>query len=136
MREKVTMFPVDLHLHTVFSGDSTISPKLIVDQLHAHPLIKGVAITDHNTLEGYFQVHRLASVYEDLMILPACNQNDAQQQGRDCENAYTDGRDNRPHKPLVLFCDKILQISVAGGKGFVHLGDAVVLFGSACFHPA
>lgn len=64
------MFPVDLHLHTAFSGDSTISPKLIVDQLHAHSLIKGVAITDHNTLEGYFQARRLASVYEDLMILP------------------------------------------------------------------
>jgi predicted metal-dependent phosphoesterase TrpH len=64
------MFQVDLHLHTVFSGDSTISPKLIVDQLHTHPLIKGVAITDHNTLEGYFQVRRLASVYKDLMILP------------------------------------------------------------------
>lgn len=64
------MFRVDLHLHTVFSGDSTISPKRIVDQLHAHPLIKGVAITDHNTLEGYFQVRRLASVYEDLLIIP------------------------------------------------------------------
>ena len=64
------MFRVDLHLHTVFSDDSTISPKLIVDQLHTHPLIKGVAITDHNTLDGYFQVCRLASVYEDLMILP------------------------------------------------------------------
>lgn len=64
------MFRVDLHLHTVFSGDSTISPKLVVEQLHAHPLIKGVAITDHNTLEGYFQVSKLATVYEDLLILP------------------------------------------------------------------
>jgi len=64
------MFRVDLHLHTVFSGDSTINPKLIVDQLHVHPLIKGVAITDHNTLEGYFQVHKLASAYKDLVILP------------------------------------------------------------------
>jgi len=64
------MFRVDLHLHTVFSGDSTINPKLIVDQLHAHPTIKGVAITDHNTLDGYFQVRKLASVYEDLVILP------------------------------------------------------------------
>lgn len=64
------MFGVDLHLHTVFSSDSTISPKLIVDQLHAHPFIKGVAVTDHNTLEGYFTVRKLASVYEDLVILP------------------------------------------------------------------
>jgi predicted metal-dependent phosphoesterase TrpH len=57
-------------LHTTFSGDSAISPKLIVDQLHAHPDIKGVAITDHNTLEGYFQVRKLATVYKDLVILP------------------------------------------------------------------
>ncbi len=64
------MFGVDLHLHTVFSGDSTIRPKLILDQLHAHPLVKGVAITDHNTLEGYFQTQKLASNREDLIILP------------------------------------------------------------------
>lgn len=64
------MFRVDLHLHTVFSGDSTITPQLVVNQLHAHPLIKGVAITDHNTLEGYFQVRKLAKVHEDLVILP------------------------------------------------------------------
>jgi len=64
------MLSVDLHLHTLFSGDSTISPKLIVDELHMHALIKGVAITDHNTLEGYFKVRKLANVYEDLIILP------------------------------------------------------------------
>ncbi len=64
------MLRVDLHLHTIFSSDSAISPKLVVDQLNAHPTIKSVAITDHNTLDGYFQVRKLASVYEDLVILP------------------------------------------------------------------
>jgi predicted metal-dependent phosphoesterase TrpH len=64
------MFRVDLHLHTVFSSDSTISPKLVVEQLHKHALIKGVAITDHDTLEGYFQVNKLANVYEDVVVLP------------------------------------------------------------------
>jgi predicted metal-dependent phosphoesterase TrpH len=64
------MIRVDLHLHTVFSGDSTLHPKLVVDQLVAHPVVKGVAITDHNTLKGYFRVRTLASVYEDLVILP------------------------------------------------------------------
>jgi len=64
------MFRVDLHLHTIFSSDSMIRPKHIVDQLNAHPLVKGVAITDHNTLEGYFQVRKLANAYEDLVILP------------------------------------------------------------------
>jgi len=64
------MFRVDLHLHTVFSSDSTISPKLVVEQLHKHALIKGIAITDHNTLDGYFQVRKLANVYEDLVVFP------------------------------------------------------------------
>ncbi|MGD8505084.1 MAG: PHP domain-containing protein [Candidatus Bathyarchaeota archaeon] len=61
---------IDLHLHTKFSGDSIISPKFIVEQLHAHPFIKAVAITDHNTLQGYREVRRLASSYRDLTIIP------------------------------------------------------------------
>ncbi len=61
---------VDLHIHTVFSGDSTITPKLVVNQLHRHSLVEGVAITDHNTLEGYLRVAKLASVYQDLVIVP------------------------------------------------------------------
>ena len=64
------MLRVDLHLHTAFSGDSSISPRLLVNQLHSHPSIKAVAITDHNTLKGYFRVQKLASIYEDLTILP------------------------------------------------------------------
>ena len=64
------MLRMDLHLHTIFSGDSSLTPKLIVNQLYAHPFVKSVAITDHNTLEGYFQVRELANAYEDLLILP------------------------------------------------------------------
>lgn len=61
---------IDLHLHTRFSGDAVISPKLIVEQLHAHPFIKAVAITDHNTLQGYMEVRKLASSYQDITIIP------------------------------------------------------------------
>jgi predicted metal-dependent phosphoesterase TrpH len=57
-------------LHTSFSVDSTINPKIVVDSLYAHPSIKGVAITDHNTLDGYFQVRRLAAAYQDLVVIP------------------------------------------------------------------
>jgi len=64
------MICVDLHVHTSFSGDATINPKLLVDTLYAHPTIKGVAITDHDTLEGYFQVRKLATVYQDLLVIP------------------------------------------------------------------
>jgi len=64
------MIRIDLHVHTRFSSDANTSPKLIVDQLYAHPLIKGVAITDHDTLEGYLHVCRLAEAYEDILVVP------------------------------------------------------------------
>jgi len=64
------MIRVDLHVHTIFSGDATINPKLLVDTLYAHSTVKGVAITDHDTLEGYFQVRKLATVYQDLLVIP------------------------------------------------------------------
>jgi len=64
------MIRIDLHLHTIFSGDASINPKTLVDSLYAHPTIKGVAITDHDTLDGYFQVRKLATVYQDLLVIP------------------------------------------------------------------
>jgi len=64
------MIRVDLHVHTSFSGDATINPKFVVDALNAHSTIKAVAITDHDTFEGFFQVRKLATVYQDLLIIP------------------------------------------------------------------
>lgn len=64
------MIRADLHLHTTYSPDASISPKIIVNQLHAHPFINAVAITDHNTVEGYYKVLELASPYEDILIIP------------------------------------------------------------------
>jgi len=64
------MICVDLHLHTRFSFDASISPKFLVDALNAHPTVKGVAVTDHNTLEGYFHVRRFAAAYQDVVIIP------------------------------------------------------------------
>ena len=34
------MTQLDPHLHTNYSGDAIISPKLVVEQLYAHPFIK------------------------------------------------------------------------------------------------
>lgn len=64
------MIKADLHIHTIYSFDASIHPKTIVDQLYAHPFIKAVAITDHNTVEGYYKVHKLASAYQDIVIIP------------------------------------------------------------------
>jgi len=64
------LIQADLHLHTKYSLDSSISPKSLVDQLYAHPSIKVIAITDHNTIEGYSKVKELASAYRDILVIP------------------------------------------------------------------
>jgi len=66
----VSSIRVDLHVHTKYSFDASVHPKIIVDQLYAHPFIKAVAITDHNTVEGYYKVRELASPYQDIVIIP------------------------------------------------------------------
>lgn len=64
------MIKTDLHVHTMYSFDASTRPKTIVNQLYAHPFIKAVAITDHNTVQGYYKVRELASAYKDILIIP------------------------------------------------------------------
>ncbi len=64
------MIRADLHVHTKYSADASIPPKNIVDKLYAHPFMKAVAITDHNTVEGCRKVMELASAYTDILIIP------------------------------------------------------------------
>lgn len=64
------MIRIDLHVHTSFSGDASISPRMLVEQLHAHPLVQGVAITDHDTVNGYWEVKRLARAYGEVTVIP------------------------------------------------------------------
>lgn len=64
------MIAADLHVHTNYSFDASIHPKTIVERLYAHPFIKAVAITDHNTIEGYYKVRELARAYKDILIIP------------------------------------------------------------------
>ena len=64
------MIRADLHVHTKYSMDSTISPKSLVDQLCAHATVKVVAVTDHNTVEGYTRVRELASAFPDVLVIP------------------------------------------------------------------
>lgn len=64
------MIRADLHIHTTYSPDASINPKTIVNQLYAHPYIKAIAITDHNTTKGYHKTRKLASPYQDILIIP------------------------------------------------------------------
>jgi predicted metal-dependent phosphoesterase TrpH len=54
----------------MYSPDASTRPKTIINQLYAHPFIKAIAITDHNTVEGYHRVLELASAYKEIMIIP------------------------------------------------------------------
>ncbi len=64
------MIRADLHIHTTYSDDSTVTPKALVEKLVAHNSIKVAAITDHNTIKGLNKTIKLAATYPDVLIIP------------------------------------------------------------------
>jgi len=60
----------DLHIHTTYSDDSTVTPKALVEKLVAHKSVKAVAVTDHDTVNGLEETRRLAAAYPDILIIP------------------------------------------------------------------
>jgi predicted metal-dependent phosphoesterase TrpH len=64
------LIQADLHIHTVYSPDSVIQPKTLVDLLLAHNFIKVAAITDHDSIRGCRATVELASAYPDILIIP------------------------------------------------------------------
>jgi predicted metal-dependent phosphoesterase TrpH len=59
----------DLHIHTTYSDDSTVTPKALVEKLVAHNFVKVAAVTDHNTVEGQSEIRKLAAAYQDILII-------------------------------------------------------------------
>jgi predicted metal-dependent phosphoesterase TrpH len=59
-----------LHIHTTYSDDSTLTPKMLVEQLVSQSCIKVAALTDHNTTQGCKLTRQLASAYPDILIIP------------------------------------------------------------------
>ncbi len=57
----------DLHIHSVYSDDSDMELVDIIRSAEAKGL-DGIAILDHNTLDGYFKARDLET---DLIIVPA-----------------------------------------------------------------
>jgi predicted metal-dependent phosphoesterase TrpH len=60
----------DLHIHTVYSSDSVIQPKTLVDLLVAHNSVKVAAVTDHDSVRGCRATLDLAKAYPDILIIP------------------------------------------------------------------
>jgi predicted metal-dependent phosphoesterase TrpH len=57
----------DLHVHTIYSRDSLITPKDLVFYAKKRGL-NAVAITDHNTIEGALKIAKEAET--DVLIIP------------------------------------------------------------------
>ena len=64
------MIQADLHIHTVYSSDSLVQPKSLVDMLVAHSFIKVAAVTDHDSVRGCRATLELAASYPDILIIP------------------------------------------------------------------
>ena len=63
------MIYADLHIHTIYSSDSLIQPKTLVDMLAAHRFIKIAAVTDHDSVRGCRATVELAKAYPDILII-------------------------------------------------------------------
>ena len=64
------MILADLHIHTIYSNDSSIMPKDLVEGLNNHNSVKVAAITDHDTIVGLEETIQLAASYPDILIIP------------------------------------------------------------------
>ena len=64
------MIRADLHIHTTYSDDSTVTPKALVEKLVADHSVKVAAVTDHNTVEGHNEILKFAAAYPDILIIP------------------------------------------------------------------
>jgi predicted metal-dependent phosphoesterase TrpH len=60
----------DFHIHTIYSADSVLQPKTLVDMLAAHSFIKVAAVTDHDSVRGCRPTVELASAYPDILVIP------------------------------------------------------------------
>jgi len=67
---KIESLFADFHIHTVYSADSVIQPKTLVDILVAHRFIKVAAVTDHDSVRGCRAAVELASAYADILVIP------------------------------------------------------------------
>jgi predicted metal-dependent phosphoesterase TrpH len=65
------LIKADLHIHTTYSDDSTVTPKALVEKLVAHNFIKVAAVTDHDTIKGLCETQKLAAAYPGILIIPS-----------------------------------------------------------------
>jgi predicted metal-dependent phosphoesterase TrpH len=69
-KSPIELLYADFHIHTIYSADSVVQPKTLVDMLAAHSFIKVAAVTDHDSVRGCRATVELASVYPDILVIP------------------------------------------------------------------
>lgn len=66
---EILVIEVDFHVHSKYSHDSFLNPRLIVETAKRKGL-SAVAITDHNTIKGVAETVREASLSGGLVVVP------------------------------------------------------------------
>jgi len=61
------MYNLDLHVHSIYSIDSSLKPERII-KISRKKGLSGIAITDHNTITGAIKTKSLES--DDFMVIP------------------------------------------------------------------
>lgn len=61
---------LDPHIHSIYSGDSTITPAQIIERSQEIGL-NAIAIADHNTLKGSEVAIELSDKLENFLVIPA-----------------------------------------------------------------
>lgn len=61
-------FSIDLHIHTTFSGDSTVAPEEAIERALSIGL-DGVAFTEHNSFDASDPVERLREKYGKRVLI-------------------------------------------------------------------
>jgi predicted metal-dependent phosphoesterase TrpH len=60
---------IDLHVHSTYSPDSSLSLEQLVERM-AFAGLRGIALTDHNTVRGHGALARLAEAHPEFWFLP------------------------------------------------------------------
>ncbi len=61
---------IDLHVHTAYSGDSNLRVGQLSKWCSMQSNLDGIAITDHDTIEGYLQIKKMRRDEENPLIIP------------------------------------------------------------------
>lgn len=131
------MTKIDLHIHSKYSYDSYLEPKIII-KIAKKRNLDGIAITDHNSLKGSIEAKKIAT---DILII----------QGSEIKTsigeilAYSIKEEIKPKQNIYEAIDNIHEqggIAVAphpfdmfrryNGKNIVRGIDGIEVFNSRC----